>query len=166
MGINEYGVTGNGYILFEKAFSWSENSKLQELLARTFDNLADVRENRADVSMTGDWFYEEDQIADTLDACIPYGITEGEVIFIGDSDEHWRYIFRDGEWHKEDGNVSYMATPARRIADAFSAYVKADDRALPFVNRCLRETCALTDEELTEIFGEAFCLALKGGDAT
>lgn len=58
------------------------------------------------IDLEGRADYNEDTLHEIFADLTPYTV-EGEVFFWGEDDAVWRYIFRDGEWFEECGEIVY-----------------------------------------------------------
>lgn len=50
--------------------------------------------------------YYETEVLNTLNAIVSY-ISEGEVEYTGEDEEHWRFILKDGKWEYQSGHIVY-----------------------------------------------------------
>ena len=67
-----------------------------------------------DVALSGDEIeyrydgkYYSDEVLDVLYKIAPFIIEGSEMYFSGEDDCHWRFVFENGEWVEENGEVIY-----------------------------------------------------------
>lgn len=100
-----------------------------------------------------DYGYYEDKVLNALHTLEQFDIERGEVNYRGEDGSIWRFIYRNGEWHKEKGHIEYYNIKTKRLINALMTYV-ADDLAVTeteYVRDKLLDMCGLTNDELKEI---------------
>ena len=93
-----------------------------------------------------------EEIAKTAES-IGSPIKEGEINFVGEDENLWRFIYRDGSWHEENGQTEYEDISTREVIDAFVAYVNNDLAAAEpdYVREVLTDVCGLSSSQLKAI---------------
>lgn len=84
----------------------TDTEKLREDLSE-LDGL-DFNITRSIVTIFGSDNYYETEVLKFLENLSPY-ITEGKIVYSGDEDLHWRFVFnsKTGKWDEESGVVDY-----------------------------------------------------------
>ena len=76
-----------------------------DLFSEYFENAYyDNKDNEFDID--GYTRYYGEDVSKALEIINPYCIS-GDINFHGDDGEHWRFIYKDGEWRKEEGLIFY-----------------------------------------------------------
>lgn len=96
-----YCASWSGYITFTQSPDEETVLELNDKL-----NINDYDEETKCLSVCDDNKYYDDIIKSALELAKP--ITKcGEIEFTGEDEDHWRFIFKDGDWVEEHGNIYY-----------------------------------------------------------
>ena len=165
-----YWAKGEGYILFSnKVETKTMTGFLIGLTAHFTQLTAETSIKEAghpnygcaciDVSCGRSQDYNGDDLAKVLEEIakaaesIGSPIKEGKIDFVGEDDSLWRFIYRDGSWHEENGQTEYEDISTREVIDAFVAYVNNDLAAAEpdYVREVLTDVCSLSRDQLRAI---------------
>lgn len=146
----------HGTIIFKHALSKDERAKINEVLLEEYQEIRDRFVDPDEVAFYDEYFNPcnirtplktLNKIPEILE------VEKGEVEYIGEANELWRFIYRESKWHLEDGHVEYHKITTQRVMDAFREYVYNDAAAADpdYIREVLRDTCGLTEQELQEI---------------
>ena len=165
-----YQARGEGYILFSNKVEQKTFWGFLTGLTAHFEQLSGETSIREaghpnygcaciDVNCGPDQNYHGDDLAAVLKEIaktaesIGSPIKEGEIDFVGEDDNIWRLVYRDGCWHEENGRTEYENISTREVIDAFVAYVNNDLAAAEpdYVREVLTDVCGLNSNQLKAI---------------
>ena len=128
-----YYATGSGTIDFKEILTEEAKEKVKKILKETFGEAAEVgtyspcffekrTEKYSAASLWTDSKYYDYEVSEALDEISKIAeIAEGEIDYRGEDDTYWRFIWQDGEWREENGEVTYVSDtdiPTDKIRDA------------------------------------------------
>ncbi len=146
----------HGTIIFKTALTKEARAKINDVLLEGYQEIWDRVDDPAEVRFYDEYFkpFSTTIALKTLNK-IPEmrEIKKGDVEYIGEENVLWRFIYREGKWHLEDGHVEYHKITTDRVMNAFRAYVYNDAATADpdYIREVLRDTCGLTEQELQEI---------------
>ena len=156
-----YFARGNGSITFKEILSKEKFEEIKDLLDETFeaDGIESFKNLRSGKLTTyfdiwGNEKYHGDAVENTLNAVAAAApIEEGEIHYCGEDEFLWRFIFKDGEWLEENGEINYSGIDTDKLLSALRNYVLHDLEAKDpsFVLETLINVCGLTDNDLQTI---------------
>ena len=103
-----YYASGNGFIKLKRRPFEKELEKLNELIEEYFN--CDYFDKEQEFSVTYEYgnYYGDDGFLEMLnEANAVCGVESGEILFDGDDDCHWRFVFLDGKWIEDTGRIIY-----------------------------------------------------------
>ena len=116
-----YYANGNGFIAFKKALTEEEFSRAEDILSDGLesDGIRKAKRRYADGSQPDEsytyfdiWSSEKycgELVEDALNGVAEIAeIDSGEINFVGEDQELWRFIFSDGKWVEQNGTVVYI----------------------------------------------------------
>lgn len=127
-----YCANGNGSLTLK-------NEEQYELIEGIFENndygleLGYLCDNVVHFYTNVDKYYEEDVI-EGLNA-IKDCIVEGELEFVGEDGENWKFIFANGNWEEYDGTITYDCDPIdnssliEKAAKNFGKFLAKQDKS-------------------------------------
>lgn len=58
------------------------------------------------LTIYGNGKYRDEDVISILEQIKP-SVINGEICFTGEDDSHWRFVYRNGNWEEEQGEISY-----------------------------------------------------------
>lgn len=103
-----YIASGSGHVIFSNP-SKSTNKQACDLLSQEFEYiLGFCRSNPNQIDFWTDRNYHEDSVKDILNDLADLSpIQEGELCYEGEDRSYWRFIFKDGKWIEQIGQIVY-----------------------------------------------------------
>jgi len=102
-----YYASGGGEIHLRPNLTESEWEKVKGIVndCDIFDGLWLYSEDNTILVSHGDK-YRSDWVADFMHCIQPF-VKDGELIFVGEDNAHWKIVFEDENWMEYDGEVVY-----------------------------------------------------------
>ena len=108
---------------YDDPFWWVQNA-LQELGFSEIERDTDEDYSVINMDMSYDADYWETDILDLLNTLVPFTV-KGCLSFTGEDDEHWRFLFSDGKWIEQKGEIQFASAthfpPFQRTNKALEA---------------------------------------------
>lgn len=98
-----YYASGNGQLKLKDGVKIP--TEIIAEIAKDFDEVADAPDGG--IYLTFEYSsYHDDDVTEKMEKLAPF-IMEGDVVFEGDYNEHWRFHFYDGKMRYQNGRVVY-----------------------------------------------------------
>lgn len=167
----EYYAHGSGGIIFKEELPEAVFDRIMNKLRKVFEaegaNSWKTTSNSSEVSYVDIWDNEKyygDEVKTVLNEVAEMAeIEEGSIEYVGEDDSLWRFIYRDGKWHEENGHVEYSDLTIDKLSRAIKAYARYDlgvaERG--YVYDMLTDICGLSDSDLKAL-GMDFMIVEEG----
>ena len=130
-----YYANGSGSIRFKAPLGKEVFDLFAGYLNEIFEEVYPADDERQEISVCGYFKYHEDEVEELLrDHFTNIMVEAGDLRFVGEDDAQWRFVFRDGKWIEEDGEVLFG------ITSAFVAFVKEVAARVPDTQELLQKS--------------------------
>lgn len=102
-----YHASGSGYITLRRHPFEKEFEKLNELIEEYFYCSYSDSEREFFVDYDGNYHGDDDYLDMLNEVNAVCNVESGEIVFSGDDDCHWRFVFLNGKWVEDLGRVVY-----------------------------------------------------------
>jgi len=155
-----YYATGSGNITF-KVLPEDVYDKIKDALNATFeyDGERTFKTPYGECTYFDIWTdekYYQEEVEETLNTVAALAdIESGELCYHGEDDSLWRFVWKDGKWQEENGEVIYSAgfSNPTIVTDAFRMYLEKTLPALEpeKVREFLVQDCGLCESDLNAL---------------
>ena len=157
-----YYAHGSGDIDFAKILTEKEKEKVGKCVGDVFEYDFCKEGYRDDHTVMSFWLcdnkYYDDVVQDVLkDVADLVPISEGNIVFYGEDDEIWRYVYDENGWVDEAGRVVFSDITSDEayiaLRTAFKSYVNNDllySNGLHVID-VLSTVCKLDDDQINDL---------------